>query len=241
VGLSTSEILTAWERGLQQSLGERAVTLLALSGDTIVNTSQLQAGLRDAALLRIRRRLFGDCIEGAIECNECGEQLDVKLSVADLLPEESAGAPTSTAIEVGGWRIAFRVPTAGDLASLRGVSDLEGAISQLRQRCVIEAECHGRTIDIDDIEPAVSAALDEALATADPGGDTTLLVLCPSCGAENQAIFDSPSFLWRETQFLARDALLDVHDLACAYGWTESEILGLSAARRRFYLEAIEA
>jgi hypothetical protein len=35
--------------------------------------------------------------------------------------------------------------------------------------------------------------------------------------------------------------MLDVHTLASAYGWSESEILSLNPARREFYLEMVRA
>ncbi len=238
---STSDILIAWERGLHQSPGERALTLLSLSDETMDAKELLPAGRRDAALLRIRRRLLGDRIDGVVACKDCGASLDVTLSVASLLPDETIAASASASVDVDGWKIAFRVPTAADLAALRGVSGVEHGLSLLLRRCVIAAERDGSAVDIDEIEPAAAAALDEALAAVDPAGDTTLLLRCPACGAQNEAIFDSPSFLWRETQLLARGALLEVHDLASAYGWTEPQILALNPARRRFYLEAVGA
>ena len=39
----------------------------------------------------------------------------------------------------------------------------------------------------------------------------------------------------------ARRLLLDVHQLASAYGWSEMEILSLSATRRNAYLEMVRA
>ena len=39
----------------------------------------------------------------------------------------------------------------------------------------------------------------------------------------------------------AKRLLMDVHLLARAYGWSEAEVLALSPARRRFYLEMVEA
>jgi hypothetical protein len=238
---SASEILSVWERGLRQSPGERALTLLALADQTLEEPRSLSAGRRDALLLDIRRRLFGDDVEGVVACADCAEPLDVTLSVTDLLADNRIDVPTSTFIELDGWRIAFRVPTAEDLASLRLVTDPREALSRLMQRCVIEADRDGIATDIDAIEPAVAEALNEALAAADPGGETVLAVVCPACGAPNRAIFDSPSFVWSETQVLARSTLLEVHDLASAYGWSEPEILALRPARRRFYLEAIDA
>jgi hypothetical protein len=39
----------------------------------------------------------------------------------------------------------------------------------------------------------------------------------------------------------ARRALSEVHVLATAYGWSESEIFEMSSARREFYLQMVSA
>jgi hypothetical protein len=47
------------------------------------------------------------------------------------------------------------------------------------------------------------------------------------------------TFFWSEISAEARRLLLEVHNLASAYGWSESDILSMSALRRRYYLEMI--
>jgi hypothetical protein len=64
-------------------------------------------------------------------------------------------------------------------------------------------------------------------------------VICPSCGCSWQTIFDIVSYLWTEVTVVAQRVLVDVHELARAYGWPETEILSMSAARRQFYLEMV--
>ena len=48
-------------------------------------------------------------------------------------------------------------------------------------------------------------------------------------------------FVWREIAQRVRLIAHEVHELAAAYGWTEREILQLSSARRRLYLEHVRA
>jgi hypothetical protein len=52
-------------------------------------------------------------------------------------------------------------------------------------------------------------------------------------------LFDMLAYFWSEIQMGARRLLREIHVLASAYGWRESEILTLSAARRRAYLELV--
>jgi hypothetical protein len=62
---------------------------------------------------------------------------------------------------------------------------------------------------------------------------------CSSCGHKWEAPFDIVAFFWTEINAAAHGLLREVHALASAYGWTESEILALSPARRRCYLEMV--
>jgi hypothetical protein len=51
------------------------------------------------------------------------------------------------------------------------------------------------------------------------------------------AALDPGALLWDDVQAYARGVLGQVHSLARAYGWTESEVLSLSPRRRAAYLE----
>ncbi len=52
-------------------------------------------------------------------------------------------------------------------------------------------------------------------------------------------IFDTGAFLWLEISQTARRLLDDVHQLAWAYGWPESEILAMGQRRRQAYLDRV--
>jgi hypothetical protein len=88
----------------------------------------MPVGTRDAALLRIRRRLFGDRIEGVTSCNACAEELDVTLSVAALLSEMP---PADTHL---------RIPNAGDLAAIAAAGDVESGVARLLERLAPSSE-----------------------------------------------------------------------------------------------------
>jgi hypothetical protein len=62
---------------------------------------------------------------------------------------------------------------------------------------------------------------------------------CDNCGKRSSSVFDIRAFFWRELSARAQQIVLDVHDLARAYGWRESDVLSLSPARRRRYLELV--
>jgi hypothetical protein len=54
-------------------------------------------------------------------------------------------------------------------------------------------------------------------------------------------LFDVVSYFWGEIEDWAMRLFRDVHSLAAAYGWSEREIIGMSARRRRLYLELANA
>ncbi len=83
--------------------------------------------------------------------------------------------------------------------------------------------------------------LGERMASADPMAETRLTLRCPECGEEWEETFDIVSFFWAEIEAQAKRLLFEIHTLALAYGWTESEILSLSEPRRALYLEMVRA
>jgi len=72
---------------------------------------------------------------------------------------------------------------------------------------------------------------------ADP--PDALEMTCDNCGKRSSSAFDIRAFFWRELSARAQHIILDVHDLARAYGWRESDVLSLSTVRRRRYLELV--
>ena len=79
------------------------------------------------------------------------------------------------------------------------------------------------------------------MAETDPQADVQLALACPACGHTWQATFDIVSFFWSEINAWAYHTLREVHGLALAYGWTETDILALSPQRRQLYLEMATA
>jgi hypothetical protein len=238
--LDGAAILSIWERGTAQSLGQRALTLLALNEVAPEDARAMPVGTRDAELLRGRRLLFGDRIEAVTACEACGEELDVLLSVEELLRGVRPAAVDEVFARVNGRLVRFRIPCAGDLAALRDVDDVESGVALLLDRCLSGADVDGAPIPPEDLSPEITAMLEFELAAADPGAEMRLVSTCPTCRAQNDALFDIPSLLWKEMHRLANDVLWDIHTLASAYGWDEQTILKLTPARRRFYLDALD-
>ena len=80
----------------------------------------------------------------------------------------------------------------------------------------------------------------QRLAAADTDADLGVDLSCVACGHDWRAAFDVAEHVWSDVDTAARRLLLDVHRLACAYGWREPDVLALSAARRHYYLELVD-
>lgn len=232
------ELLDAWERGLAQPPVHRALTLLASAEDQAPDEAlwSLVVGERDARLFELRQRLFGPRLTFVASCPACAERLESSLDVAELCRER---APVSSGVhdfEGEGYRVRFRLPNCLDLMQTLGGAP--GSPSErLLARCVLEVRDGGSEPSELALPEALTRALAKRMAELDPVADIQLELSCPACGHTWHTPFDIGGFLWTEVHAWARRTLREVHCLARAYGWTESETLALSPTRRSIYLE----
>ena len=239
--LSASELLDAWERGLAGQPIEQGLTLLAAAcpESSLEELAQLSIGRRDAQLLKLREMIFGSQLTSLASCPQCEQRLELNFAVADITaqqPQEQVELLTFARDE---YEIQFRLPNSADLIRMTGW-EANQARFLLFGRCLIEARHKGETRSIDDLPPEIIEAVVEQMAEEDPQADIHLTLNCPACGHSWQAPFDIGAFFWAEVDAWARHLLRDVHALASQYGWSESDILRMSARRRQFYLEMIE-
>jgi hypothetical protein len=226
--LGAETIVQIWERGRLEQPVERALTVLSLlSGAPRDDVAAMSLERRDALLLAWRGLLFGDGLEGAATCPACGCEVEATVAVGELdIPED-----TPVEIEVAGTRLAARMPTSDDLAAAAG------APSAGEARRILLSRCLGSSPFLEALTDEALAAVEAALdARAEVSAGAAALV-CPDCGHAWELEVDVAAFTWQEIEILARRLLIEVDTLARRYGWTSGEILGLSAARRRFFLE----
>jgi hypothetical protein len=238
--LSARELLDMWEVSARRPSAEGALRLLSAAyPDTSVETLlQLPIGQRDALLLTLREGLFGTQIVSVARCPQCGERLQLTFRTADL---HTAVATESGALslETGRYVIRYRVPNSADLVLLASCDSVEAGRRLLLDRCLLTVHCDGINQPIDILPDDVIAAVSRQMAQADPQADVQFDLSCPTCAHRWQVAFDVMTFLWNEIDRWARHVLREVHVLAAAYGWSEADILSLSAARRQMYLDLI--
>lgn len=208
--------LSLWEDAAELSPLDRAVRMAAaVDGLTVVDAAGLPLDERDRRLIAARRDTFGAAAEIVASCTTCGERAEGGVDLDALL-----AAPLFEAtVECGGRSVACRPPSSLDVARAARAND---------PAILVRAATGGEAADAE----AVAAAL----GAAHPLLDIELALPCEACGATFQARFDIGAYLWAEVGRLAEALLDDVHRLAAAYGWRESDILALPARRRVAYL-----
>lgn len=213
---------------------DRALLALAVAmpGEDSSALARWPLGRRNAALSQLRRACFGEKLTGWTACPQCGERLEFSLD-AEKLYSDSRDVVEQFAID--GRR--FRPMNSFDLASVAGEKDeLAASLALLRACCLDSTDLDKCKFSADDMDE-----IGKQLAEADPLAEILLDLECSECGNSWNEPFDIAAWLWTEIEARAHRLLLDVHTLAAAYGWSESEILSLSEPRRAQYLEMVRA
>ncbi|MCU1682728.1 MAG: hypothetical protein JWQ81_3467 [Amycolatopsis sp.] len=230
--LTEAGLLAVWEAGSGHGGVRRALVLAASGGANPSTVADLSIGRRAEFVLALRERCFGSVLPSVVTCPGCAEELELELTVDDV---RAAEPQSERRVLVDGVDVEFRPITSRDLLEV-GPHEPD-ARRRLLSRCVVGATRDGREIDVGALGDPVLDALAEALSTCDPQADVLLELDCAACGHEWSSPFDITAYLWGEMDVYVRRLVHDVHLLASAYGWSEAEVLAVSPARRRFYLE----
>ncbi len=223
--LSSAELLDVWERGAALPPVQRAVALLAAGcPEPPEALADWSVGRRDAGLLELRERTFGPRLAAVADCPGCGERLELAFDAEEIRAAPGA-AEEEIAVAHGDGEVRVRLPTSRDLAA---VADAEDGRRALLRRCLLA--------EAGELPDDLIETIEERMAEADPQARVLLDLSCPACSRRWQAPFDIDAYFWSELDAWARRTLREVHALASAYGWSEAEILGMSAPRRHLYL-----
>ena len=236
--LTEAALLAAWEDGLRRRPPDRALAVVGRAAPSEDGLEGWPVGRCDAALLDVHEATFGGSFDGVTGCPECGEPLELSFAVRELRARHAAGGEGPAGrIEAGGCAIAFRFPTTADLRAAAAATDAAAAERVLLERCVVSAERDGRPVPASELGAEAVEMLDRRLAELDPQSDLRITPTCPECRHRWTVGLDPADFVWREVDARARELLADVAALAAVYGWTETEVLAMSPARRAAYLE----
>jgi hypothetical protein len=229
--LSDSQLLAVWERGHRSSAIARTALLAAQSkkaGDR--DAMELPVGERDRAVLELRSKLFGTRLRGTVCCPQCNDLLEFDFDCTAL----AQALPPIHWTEFTAGDVRFRLPNSVDLMAIAQSGSEEEAARMLLDRCCIEDD---KPLDYSD---ALMTEVEQQISLCDPASDLRFQFACSSCSHAWDERLDIGAWCWEEIEIRAHQLLGEVHRLASAYGWSEAEILSLSAGRRRAYLEMCE-
>jgi hypothetical protein len=215
-GISASALLTAWEVGAQASPLDRALGLLWAAGHR-GDLADWPLVARDRALLQLRMAMFGNEADVLATCPECDADLELALHLPALCDGMVAADPSETD------GIVLRPLTSRDLAAVAplAATDVPAALcARLADRPLPE--------DADVITH---------LEAREAERQFSLRMSCVDCGAVWTEFWDVAAHLWAEVDAASARLMIDVANLARAYGWTEAEVLALPPARRARYLD----
>lgn len=243
VMLTAREVLELWDHEAAAP-AERALLPLAAAGveHALSALARLPLGRRDALLLELYRGTFGPELELMAECPECGERLEVELTVDEL--RTTPGAEPDASWELSRDRLAlrFRVPNSEDLAAVvAGCEDAEAARCALLDRCLLEARRGDQPITATELDAEELELVAARMAAVDPLAELLLDLRCEVCGHSWPVLVDVAECFWHQLALAARGLVAEIHTLARAYGWREQDVLALSPHRRHTYLEMVTA
>jgi hypothetical protein len=238
--LSGQDVLRIWEAGVSLDPVGRALGILgqAWAGTSREALADLPVGRRDLALLAVREETFGARLDALTSCPSCGERVEFSLQMPELRSRFDRGGGASLGERrIGPWALRYRLPTSRDLRAVAAHGSVEAAGQELGRRCLLEARFDGVAVAAGEVPAEALSGMAAAMAEQDPLAEVLLDYECPACGRAGQVLFDIAAYLWEEIRAEAARLLREVDLLARAYGWREADILALSAARRRAYIE----
>lgn len=221
--MTEADLLDAWPTGagpplqrFTQLFGSQAVQ----GGEETRSWAEQSLGACNRQLVQLHRQVVGRPVEAVVTCT-CGVDMEVMLPL-DAIAETPEPAPQIEIAAPGPRR--FRLPYVSELAFAE--QPLE-----LARRCALDAG--------GPVPDAYLGVLDAAWAKADPAADLGLDLSCPACGSSVVAHVDLALFVARDLDLKVQGLVAEIHGLAQAYGWTETEILAVPPSRRRSYAALI--
>jgi hypothetical protein len=240
--LTAQEIIGVWELGQHQTPVEKALTILGrvYPDRAPESIAALSIGQRDLRLLLLRELTLGPTLESIAECPHCREGLEFSMKVRDICVDRVVEEPREFTMEADGYEITYRLLDSADQLAIASCGDLTDARDWLVRRCVKSVRLNGAAVEEgEDLPEPVIARLAEHVASSDPQAEVLLDLNCAICGHTWQVFFDVATYFVDELRSTVVKLLREVHYIARAYGWSESEILAMSDAKRKFYMEMV--
>jgi hypothetical protein len=231
-------LLDAWEAALAAPRDLRAAHLVAaLSGVPAETVLARLLSEVDRELIALREHCFGERLQCLADCPACGETLELEFGTGDIpLADPAAGEHRCV---TASCEVTFTLPTLAQLMRTTAQEAVDAGRRRLLMDSIVAARCADRSVPPEALSSDVLEAVEQAMEAADPGALPEVALVCPACAHGWASPIDVGSFVWREVDAWAERTLDQVAMLARGYGWSEAEILAMSAARRQRYLDRL--
>lgn len=229
------KLLEIWEEGRPVTPLARIILLLSAGHPqwTTAQIGRLTLGEKEAQLLLLRERLFGPVLQCVVACPQCDDPLEFEFTAADLGALDYHARLEPIPVELAGAARSIRPLTIEDLQWAQGRGDL------LLRRSIVDQHHDESPAQLISILPQAAETVADALLQLDPLMQIQLDCACPNCDHHWAAEFAAITYVWAEIERWGRSMLNTVHLLAGRYGWSERDILQMSAWRRQRYVEMI--
>lgn len=233
-----ADLIRIWELGRGGPAWYRSWLMLAPAFPEMrqCDLTALSIGLRNSLLLRLHRELFGSRLVSVARCPGCAGAVEFVLDADELCAlEGSADEPVLTS---DGFEVEFRLLNSQDLAAVD--SRRASGRNILVERAIVGAKRQKAPVGVSELPAELIAEVGEEIARRDPLAECDVHLECPACSHGWTPEFDVVAYVWMEVSAIAERLLGEVCALARAFGWAEADILGMSAVRRRYYLDTLE-
>ena len=216
--------------------GDGARLVAALVGDDAARA--MPVAERDRLLGAVYRDVFGPRVLASRACINCAEPYDFDFQIADVEAEldRQPRPPEITRLDEDGRAVLdtghrLRAPTLQDEEAVAGLP-LDEAEEALYAACVDASE---------GALPLPRDTAERVLEWLSPITDLDLVGTCPECGTTQSTRFSIEHYVVQALSAERRQLVREVHMIAAAYGWSQSEILGLTRDDRRQLATLVEA
>jgi hypothetical protein len=204
----------------------------------------LPIGKRIECLLTLLLSGAGSEIPLVFRCpnKSCEEKSEVEISIEEVAAlQEQAYATERVVVRLENETLALRRPTGSDqLAWLKGdFTDEEAAVKAMLRTLLLD-DTEAVSVHGDILHDERLQSIEQVMEEHDPLINFSLLVKCPSCGAENLIGIDLEELSLRRLRQAQLRLLASVHRLAAHYHWSEEQIFSVPHWRRAYYLSLIE-
>jgi hypothetical protein len=238
--LGSEERLRAWENaGNEPPLGREVALAVAFGAGESETLPAVGMGDFHRKMLECYGEQFGREAGATAHCPKCSAGSEFSVDLGKFVEAQTPAIVGELC--VGGYQLSVRLPTVGDLLAAGAAGNVEAARKCLIGRCVVRARRGDLDIAAESLPAEIITAIESELAKADPLGRFQMHVSCPECGHSWLERLDLGAFFWSGLEDSVTRILRDVDVVARAYGWSEREILALSASRRKTYVAMIES